>query len=88
MGFDFQKYVDDAKIELASKSLDKIQQETALKWAGRYAATIELASNSPYQDALYDRYVKEAAEYRSEALEHAAQVKDEMFYSTIRMLIG
>jgi hypothetical protein len=80
--------VDAAKKELLEKDLNKIQEETAYKWAARYAAAIELMQNEESDAIARLSWRDDAIEYYSEAVEHAAQVKDEMFYSTIRMLIG
>lgn len=85
---DWLQKVEEAKQELSAKTLDQIQQETAIKWAARYAAAYELSNDNTLTTEVYDQWVHDQYEYRSEALEHAAQVQDEMFYATIRMLIG
>lgn len=67
--------VDKAKEELKEKSYLEIQKETAWKWAGRAAASYELAieeKDLPSKVAIYQI----AEEYHHEAIEHAALYED------------
>ena len=57
--------VEHARLELAQKTLQQIQQETAHTWAARFVAARELG-----------RPLTECEDDRSEAVEHAALAGD------------
>jgi hypothetical protein len=63
--------INSALEELKTKTLDQIQRETAIKWAGRALAARQLGLENNDQQLLSD-----SNEYVHEALEHAALVED------------
>lgn len=71
--------LEAARKELKEKSLDQIQKETAYKWASRALAARELFD----QD---QQFILDYNEYVHEALEHAALVEDDGFFSEIKSL--
>lgn len=66
--------IEKAKKELAEKTLDQIQRETAWTWASRAAASFEnvIAADPEKKVSIY----MAASEYLHEAIEHAALVFD------------
>jgi len=68
--------IEEAIKELQEKTLDQIQRETAIKWAGRALAARHLASESEVAEVQYQLSM-DHNEYVHEALEHAALVEDE-----------
>ena len=66
--------VESAKKELAEKTLDQIQRETAWKWASRAAASFEnvIVADPEKKVSIY----MAGAEYLHEAIEHASLVFD------------
>ncbi|HYX20494.1 MAG TPA: hypothetical protein VFA98_06570 [Thermoanaerobaculia bacterium] len=63
---------DAAVAELHRKSIETVQQETAVTWAGRAAAAYHLYIQNGHMQMLLD-----AEEYHHEALEHAALVSSD-----------
>jgi hypothetical protein len=64
-----------ARQELATKTILDIERETALTWAGRAAACLDLAHESETRQGKQVR-LREAENYRQEAIEHAAMTED------------
>lgn len=65
--------IAEAKLELVEKSIQQIQYETAMKWLAR-----AMAAYSFYLDNKHmPKWLFVAAEYATEALEHAALVGDD-----------
>lgn len=63
---------DTAVAELHHKTIEAVQQETAVTWAGRAAAAYHLYVQGGHLQMLLD-----AEEYHHEALEHAALVSSD-----------
>src|SRR2546425_2306592 len=63
--------ISEAAKELKAKSYEQIEQETAIKWAARAIAASNLGK------------LKEAENYRHEAVEHAAFVNSEFLDSVM-----
>ena len=68
-----KKSIEASLVELEQKSLQQIQVETAIKWAGRACAA-----------AMLDRH-DEAHEFAHEAIEHAALSNDDRLLKQIRL---
>lgn len=66
--------LDKAQKELAEKTLDQIQRETAWTWASRAAVSFEnvLSASLEHKVAVFAC----GQEYLHEAIEHAALVED------------
>lgn len=58
---------DKAMVELRGKTIERVQHETAIAWAGRALASYALLAETGELQRLLD-----ASEYEHEALEHAA----------------
>src|SRR5687767_11157150 len=71
-----------ARAELTSKSLLDIERETAVTWAGRAAACLDLAHESETRQGRSVR-LRESENYRQEAIEHAAMTEDIPFLQSI-----
>jgi len=71
-----------AREELLSKSLLDIERATAITWASRAAACLDLAHEA---ETRQDRSLRlrEAENYRQEALEHAAMTEDIPFLQQV-----
>lgn len=67
--------VEEALEEIQTKSYREIQEETAVKWGSRAAASYQLVLSVPHQEKLI--YWTLAEEYNHESIEHAALVEDE-----------
>jgi hypothetical protein len=63
----FQELVNEASLEIATKSRETIEMETAYKWAARAMASYMRFQKTGSTFLLFD-----AEDYRHEALEHAA----------------
>lgn len=76
---DFQdqlaKAITDAKEELRTKNLRKIQTDTAVKWLGRAVAATQMGR------------ADEAHEYAHEALEHAALADKPRLIDDVRAIL-
>ena len=59
--------VSEARRELLQKSRERIEEETAFRWADRALAAWQL-----YATSGADRWLRDAEEYHHEAVEHAA----------------
>lgn len=57
-----------AHAELANKTRKQIEEETAYRWAARAIAAFQLSVNSQQ----HERWMRDAADYYHEAVEHAA----------------
>lgn len=79
--------VQSARKELQEKSLLDIERATAVTWASRAAACLDLAKEQP---ALADKSarLREAENDRQEAIEHAAMTEDLEFLKQIIQAIG
>lgn len=79
--------VAKARKELLDKTLLDIERATAITWASRAAASLDLAKESR---TLADRtrWLREAENYRQEALEHAAMTEDIPFLQAILEELG
>ena len=71
-----------AREELLSKSLLDIERATAITWAGRAAVCLDLAHESETRQGRSVR-LREAENYRQEAIEHAAMTEDIPFLQAI-----
>src|SRR5688500_3756429 len=71
-----------ARDELLSKSLLDIERATAITWAGRAAACLDLAHEAETRQGRTVR-LREAENYRQEAIEHAAMTEDIPFLQAI-----
>lgn len=71
-----------ARKELQSKTLLDIERATALTWAGRAAACLDLAHEAD-DPRLRMRRLTEAENYRQEAIEHAAMTEDIPFLQDV-----
>lgn len=71
-----------AREELLSKSLLDIERATAITWAGRAAACLDLAHENETRQGRSVR-LREAENYRQEAIEHAAMTEDIPFLQAI-----
>lgn len=71
-----------AREELLSKTLLDIEHATALTWAARAAACLDLAHEAETRQGRQVRLM-EAENYRQEALEHAAMTEDIPFLQSI-----
>lgn len=71
-----------ARKELLSKSLLDIERATAITWAGRAAACLDLAHEADTRQGRTIR-LREAENYRQEAIEHAAMTEDIPFLQAI-----
>lgn len=76
-----------ARKELQSKTLLDIERATALTWAGRAAACLDLAHEAG-DPKLRLRRLTEAENYRQEAIEHAAMTEDIPFLQSLLAEIG
>jgi N-methylhydantoinase A/oxoprolinase/acetone carboxylase beta subunit len=65
-----------ARKELAKKTLEDIEHETAITWGSRAVASYQLAHEARGAADAVRRFA-EGETYRQEALEHAAMVEDE-----------
>jgi hypothetical protein len=65
------KSLDEARDELQDKTCGQIEFETAVKWAARAVAAMEL-----YRATGHERWLMLCAEYGSEAIEHAGAAGD------------
>ena len=71
---------DNGVSELHQKTIEDVQRETAVTWAGRAAAAYHLYAQSGNVQMLLD-----AQEYHHEALEHASlDDGDPSVYETVR----
>lgn len=70
---DLKNSVREALEELKSKSLNEIQVETAVKWAGRAIAA-----------KISNRPDKEVTEFAHESVEHAALSGNDLLLKSIR----
>ena len=71
-----------AREELLSKSLLDIERATAITWAARAAACLDLAHEAETRQGRSVR-LRESENYRQEALEHAAMTEDIPFLQGI-----
>lgn len=71
-----------ARKELQSKTLLEIERATALTWAGRAAASLDLAHEALAEPERVRR-LRDAENYRQEAVEHAAMTQDIPFLQEI-----
>lgn len=71
-----------ARKELQSKTLLDIERATALTWAGRAAACLDLAHEAVDPKLQMQRRM-EAENYRQEAIEHAAMTEDIPFLQDV-----
>jgi hypothetical protein len=76
--------VKKAAKEIAEKSLDDIQKETAWTWAARSCAAYVAARKIPKDKAKWEH---DALEYQHEATEHAALSEDDNLIHEIREAI-
>lgn len=67
--------VATARKELLDKSLLDIERATAITWGSRAAASMDLAKQTKTVGER-NRRLREAENYRQEALEHAAMTED------------
>jgi hypothetical protein len=74
--------IEAAKKELAEKSLNDIQIETAWTWAGRACASYQNSLEAKGKDKLL--YWSIGEEYYHESCEHAALVNSETFLKEVR----
>jgi len=74
--------LEEALKELAEKSLNDIQIETAWKWASRAAASYKNSLNARGKDRML--YWALGEEYYHEAVEHAALADSESFLKEVR----
>jgi hypothetical protein len=70
-----QDLVEEARREIARKSIDEIQKETAWKWAARAAAAAETGRH------------QDAHEYAHEAVEHAGLSEDDDLIGHVRAFL-
>lgn len=63
-----------ARKELLAKSLGDIEHDTALTWGARAAACLDLAKDAIGEERT--KWLRDAENYRQEALEHAAMTED------------
>ncbi|MEK6975811.1 MAG: hypothetical protein AABY18_05665 [Candidatus Thermoplasmatota archaeon] len=75
-----------ARAELLSKSLLDIERATAITWAGRAAACLDLAYEAETRQGRSVR-LRESENYRQEAIEHAAMTEDIPFLQSILVAI-
>lgn len=71
-----------AREELLSKSLLDIERATAITWASRAAACLDLAHEAETRQGTQVR-LREAENYRQEAIEHAAMTEDLAFLAGV-----
>ena len=71
-----------AREELQSKTLLDIERATAITWASRAAACLDLAHEAETRQGRQVR-LTEAENYRQEAIEHAAMTEDIAFLQAI-----
>lgn len=71
-----ERAVADSKEEVATKTLNQVQRETAVKWAGRACAA---AMQNKHDDAH---------EYAHESVEHAALSGDDVLLGDIRRMFA
>lgn len=74
--------VEAARKELQEKSLLAIERATAITWASRAAACLDLAADAQTEEERTAR-LRESENYRQEALEHAAMTEDIPFLQAI-----
>ena len=79
-----------ALLEISSKSLERIQAETARKWAHRAWAARELAvtARDNNESAEAQRLSHDAVEYEHEAIEHAALTGSDEVLRETRAIIA
>lgn len=75
-----------ALAELAEKTIEQIQRETAYTWAYRAWAARELATKTTSRAAFLGMMC-DATEYSAEAVEHAALAGDEVL-SDVRQIVA
>jgi hypothetical protein len=68
--------LDEARAELAAKTIRQIQEETAISWARRAVAAYENAGRA-INPATKLRWILDAHAYSDEALEHASLAHDQ-----------
>lgn len=73
---DFRKAITEGMREVATKTLNQVQRETAIKWAGRACAA-----------AIHNKH-DDAHEYAHESVEHAALSGDDALLREIRDLFA
>ena len=66
---------DKARKELETKDLLRVERDTAVTWGGRAAACYQKVVDAKDHGDQMKAYI-DAENYRSEALEHAAQAED------------
>lgn len=71
-----------AREELTTKSILDIERATAITWASRAAACLDLAHEAETRQGRQVR-LTEAENYRQEAIEHAAMTEDIPFLQAI-----
>lgn len=71
-----------AREELLGKSLLDIERATAITWASRAAACLDLAHEAGTRRGKQVR-LREAENYRQEAIEHAAMTEDVQFLQQV-----
>ncbi|MEK6986167.1 MAG: hypothetical protein AABX89_07280 [Candidatus Thermoplasmatota archaeon] len=74
--------VETARKELLQKSLLHIEKATALTWASRAAAALDLAAGAT-TERKRGQWLQDAENYRQEALEHAAMTEDMEFLAAV-----
>jgi hypothetical protein len=78
--------LEDARVEVANKTLAQIQGETAMTWSLRAVAAYEFANSAQTpNDKL--KWLLIAQELEHEALEHAALVGDHVL-PIVRKVLG
>ena len=75
---DVQLDLAKAREELLSKTILDIERATAITWASRAAACLDLAHEAETRQGRQVR-LTEAENYRQEAIEHAAMTEDIAF---------
>lgn len=74
--------VETARKELLKTSLLQIEKKTALTWASRAAAALDLAAEAKTARKR-TQWLRDAENYRQEGLEHAAMTEDVKFLTAI-----
>lgn len=70
-----EQMVNEATLELQEKSYQKIQYDTAMKWAARAVAAYRFSVSSTSADLALSSY-EAGNEYAAEAIEHVAALED------------
>lgn len=80
--------IQEACEELAHKSQDQIQIDTALTWAYRACAAYKFARECKDAGQMGDslKWLFDASEYEHEAFEHAGLVSDKMLKQIRKMI--